>query len=266
MTEVKTVKNDMPRRRIFATVQEATAYLNSMVETLSDFETTAAAMVGVDEEGNFDSTLYNADTQVAVCVLMSKQDVKAITVAPFPTVDSLLSDAAGREWVEKVLAKELSHVSVRPLRDAKDIASVVDQMPRTREDYIASGRGQASGIMEAFNETYKRINTILSAKSATWRKARFVKAELKKCFESTAYATEYYPAVEDRGEAESMFVLAIKLGIATCKRDGIDPTIYERFLETRDDKEFTPVDDTEEDEDSLDLDALTEEMLEDESE
>ena len=269
MAEAKilTVAKDMAGRRLFANPDEASAYLNKMMTDLSDFDKVPLAAPGLDDEGNFDTEVYTDETRVMVGVLKAGKPskVKCIVVSPVPTLAALLEDETGTDWVMKILDKELSHVSVRPLRDAEDISTMIDQMPATRADYITSGRGQSSGILQAFNELYKNINATLSAKVPAWAKARLVKAELRKCFESAGYALEYYPALEDRGEGnDSLFVLALKLGKAGATREGHDVTIFERWEDTRDNKAFTAIETV--DDDTLDLDALTEEMLADDDE
>jgi hypothetical protein len=160
--------------------------------------------------------------------------------------------------VEKILHKELNHVAVRHLRDAEDVSTVVDQIPTTLDGYITSGREGGGGIMEAYDELYKQINATLAAKLPVWSKARFTKGELKKALESKGYAAEYYPAVEDYKGA-SLFETALQLGVAAAKRKGLDPTIFERWADTRNTKTFTPGD--EEDDDSLDLDSLTDALI-----
>lgn len=256
------VKSDMKNRRVFDTPEDAAAYLNECAK-IDDFESTPFAGAGLDEDGNFDPKVYTDSTRVMVNVLKSGGDVKAIVVSPVPTLDELLKDDTGADWVMKILDKELAHVSVRPLRDADDVSTMVSEMPLTRADYITSGRGQTSGIMEAFNVLYKDINTLIASKVPAWAKARLNKAELRKCFESAGYAKEYYFHLEDRGEGnDSLFKVALTMGINASKRKGLDPTIFERWLTVRDNATFTP--ETEDfDDDSLDLASLTDEMLSD---
>jgi hypothetical protein len=261
-TQTKTVGDDMAARRIFANPEEAANYLNQCGESFSDFANIPLAAPGIDEEGNFDSAVY-VDGMVPMVATLKNQKtgVKAIVVAPIPTLDFLLSDDAGRQWVEKIIQKELNHVAVRPLRDAEDISTVVDQMPTTRDAYISSAREGGSGILETFNELYKLINSTLAGKVPVWSKARLIKGELKKAMESAGYAAEYYPALENRGEGkDSLFVVALNLGINAAKKKGMDPTIFERWLATRDAKKFSAQD--QDDADDFDVDSLTDSLME----
>ena len=259
--KAKTVADgDMAARRIFASIDEATQYLSAAADTFTDFGEIPIAAPGMDSEGNFDAEMY-ADKDVMVSVLRAGRKVKAIVVAPIPKVQQLLDSDEGRKWVDKILHKELNHVAVRHLRDAEDVSTVVDQMPTTLDGYITSGREGGGGIMEAYDELYKQINATLAAKLPVWSKARFTKGELKKALESKGYASEYYPAVEDYKGA-SLFETALQLGVAAAKRKGLDPTIFERWAETRDAKAFNPAEDDEDE--SLDLDSLTDALLDNE--
>lgn len=257
--KAKTIaEGDMTARRIFPNIDEATQYLTASADTFADFADVPIAAPAMDAEGNFDAEVYNDSTDVMVSILRAGRKVKAIVVAPIPKVSALLDSEEGRKWVEKILHKELNHVAVRHLRDAEDVSTVVDQIPTTLDGYITSGREGGGGIMEAYDELYKQINATLAAKLPVWSKARFTKGELKKALESKGYASEYYPAVEDYKGA-SLFETALQLGVAAAKRKGLDPTIFERWADTRDAKAFTPGED--EDDDSLDLDSLTDALI-----
>ncbi len=266
----KTVAEDFPTRSIFANPEDAAAFLNAQGESLSDLGDQTFASAGVDGEGNFDPQIYNPDMRVMVSILRNRGEkdssgnrgastVKAIVIAPIPTLDSLLSDAPGREWVQKIIDKELNHVAVRPLRDSDNVAAATAEIPTSRDSYISSSR-ESSGALDAFNTLYKSLNASLSSKSAPWARARLTKGELKKALESTAYAREYYPTLEDRGDKPSLFVLALGLLQAAAKRDGLDPSIFQRWTETRDAAKLPEAGDDESDDDDIDVDALAAEI------
>jgi len=261
--KAKTVENDMVSRRIFPNVEEASEYLNACGTNLSDFGEVPPAFVGIDEEGNFDPEIYTDSMDVMVSVLRNQRKVKAIVVAPVPKISALLESDEGKKWAEKILHKELNHVAVRQLRDAEDVSTVVDQIPTTLDAYITSGREGGGGIMESYDELYKQVNATLAAKLPVWSKARFTKGELKKALESKGYASEYYPAVEDY-KGKSLFETALELAIAAAKRKGLDPTIFERWRDTRNAKAFTPGED--EDEEDLGTDALLGALLDSDKE
>lgn len=259
--KAKTVSDDMDSRRFFATPADAVNYLTKCGEEFSDFAKLPLAAVGVDDEGNFDPKVYDDSMRVMVATLRkAKAGVKAIVVAPTPTLESVLANPAAKEWLERIFEKELNHVAVRPIREASDVSTVVDQMPSTLVAYITSGRADG-GMQETFNELYKQINDTIGKKVPVWAKARLTKVDFKRALENTGFAKEYYPSLENRGEGKkSLFVTALELGISVAKAKGLDPTIFERWTETRDAKEFKPGDD-EGDEDNFDVDSLTESLM-----
>lgn len=266
--KVKTVADDMPARRIFNNIEEAGTYLAAQYAAIPELADGTVPLVApgytVDEngEGTFDSAVYTGPVMVAV--LRNQRKVKAVVVAPIPSISDLLANEAGKAFVDKVLFKELNHVAVRHLRDAEDVVSMADQIPTTLEGYITSGRDGTGGIMETYDELYKLIITTLGKRLPVWEKARFTKGELKKALESKGYASEYYPAVEDY-KGESIFEVALALGASAAKRKGLDPAIFDRWAATRDQKAFNPADTTDEDEDLLDSDSLLSAMMDEEA-
>ena len=261
----KTTLEGMTGYRSFDSTEEATAYLQKCGSDYTDFAEQPFVMVGVNDEGEYDPAVYDDSMRVRVAVLKNvprtingKKEpttIKAIVVTPVPTLDSLLSDDAGRAWVQKVIDKELNHVAVRPLRDAENLETAQAQMPTTRAGFIESSR-DTGGIMDTFNDLYKVIGDTMSKKAPIWDRARLNKSDLKKAMESTAYALEYYPSLEDRGEGkESLVVMAIKFGIALAKKKGLDPAIFDKWLATRDAQTLAKTDT--DDSDDLSLDDLT---------
>lgn len=256
-----TVADDMDNRRIFATPQAAAEYLGQCGTRFSDFGAMILAAPGIDmATGEFDPEIYSESMDVMVTLLRNKSKIKAVVVAPVPKIDVLLDSESGKAWVAKILHKEMNHVAVRALREAEDVSTVIDQMPTTIDGYLEPGRGD-SGIMETFNELYKPINSALAAKVPAWAKARLIKSELKKAFESKAYAETFYPVLEDfRGQ--SLFVAALELGKASATRKGFDPAIFQRWLDTRDSKAYNAGEpDSDDEEFSLDIGAMSESML-----
>lgn len=261
--KAETVAESMDQRRTFDTVDEAVAYLNLCSTKFIDFETAAPLVTrGMDEEGNFDPAVYTPDMRVLVAVLKNRvrddkgnalpSTVKAIIVAPIPSLDALIASEAGKSWLDSIVDKELNHIAVRALRQADDVTLVADQIPQTLESYITSQR-ETGGIMETFDNLFKPIIAALAAKSPAWSKARLIKTELKKAMESQAYAAEYYPALEDRGDKPSMFVMALQFGAKIAKDKGLDPAIFDKWLATRDAKTLKA---TTEGDDDFELDDI----------
>lgn len=260
--KVKDVLNDMDSRRTFPNPDEAIAYIGKAMQDYPDFGNypVAAPGVSINEEGglDFDADVYTDDTRVMVAVLTQRGEkagessVKAIVITPVPTYDSILSNPEGRAWAERILDKELNHVAVRQLRKADDIADVVDSMPKTLADYITSERA-GGGILQAFEDLWRPIKTNMAKLSRSWRLANLSKKELRRACESAAYAEEYYPTLE-KSKQGSLFVFALNGMIAQAKKDGLDPTIFQRWLDGRDEKK---IDVAAEDEDEFSLDDLT---------
>jgi hypothetical protein len=263
----KTVIENMDSRRMFDSIDDTLAYLNQSGETLSDFANhpqiiNGLTMVGEGDDATptLDPAVYGPGMRAMVAVLANRgvkgqpSTVKAIVVTPAPSFDMILADENARKWAERIIDKELNHVAVRALRNADDPESVQDQMPLTLADYISSSRESSGGIMETFNTMFKGIIASVAAKSPNWAKARLTKNELKKAFESKAYALEYYPQLEDRDDKPSLFVMALQLGEREAKKQGLDPAIFAKWLETRDAKELTVA--TNEESDDFDLDDL----------
>lgn len=275
----KTTLEGMTGYRSFDSTDEATAFLAKCNADFTDFADQHFAMVGVDSEGAFKPDVYTSDMRVRVAVLRNvprtvngKREattIKAVVVTPVPTIPSLLGidsdtweivkDSPSMAFVVKTLDKELNHIAVRPLRDAENIETAMEQVPTTLAGFIESNR-DTGGIQETFNELYKTINDTLAKQVPLWSKARLIKAELKKAMESKAYAIEYYPALEDRGEdgngkaKDSLFVLALQFGIKLAKSKGMDSAIFDKWLASRDAQTLKASAD--EDDDDISLDDL----------
>jgi hypothetical protein len=272
--KAKTVADDMDNRRIFPDIDSAVQYLTQSSERFTDFGAMTLAAPGMDEEGNFDSDIYTDEMDVMVSLLRNKSKIKAIVVAPIPKIHVLLGlpaddyaaleNPTGKAWLEKILHKEMNHVAVRALREAEDVSTVIDQMPVSIDGYLEPGRGD-SGAMESFNELYKQLLAALGSKVPAFAKARLIKSEFKKALENRGYAEAFYPVLEDF-KGTSLFEAALKLGLEAAKRKGLDPTIFQRWLDTRATKTYTAGNESDDEEEfSLDLDAMSDSMLAEET-
>jgi hypothetical protein len=284
-----TTLEGMTGYRTFSTPDEATAYLAKCASDFSDFNDQPFALNAVNDSGEYDPEVYTEEMRVRVAVLKNvprtvggKKEpttIKAIVVTPVPTIAAILGmsaddwnalpESAGKAWTVKVLDKELNHVAVRPLRDAENIATAIEQMPRTVGAFIESSR-DAGGIMDTFNDLYQTINKKMGEKAPIWLKNRLIKSDLKKAMESKAYASEYFPALEDRGTdgegkaRESLFVTALRFGQILAKHKGADAAIFDKWLATRD-QQTLKVSETEDDDGDLSLDDLTADLTAEDS-
>jgi hypothetical protein len=280
----KTVLEDMDSRRMFDSTTEAAAYLNSMASTLSDFgeghdiigkgvalELPAGATEGDDSQPvwTFDPATYTSDMRVMIAVLTARvpgaqSKVAAIVITPAPTLASILADEAGKSWLAKIVDKELNHVAVRPLRNPKEGESLDDlaeQMPTTLAGYVTTTR--EGGILDTFNELARGIIETFAKQVKPWEKARLTKPELRAAMSSRAYASEYYPLLEDRGQSKkgddlpSFFVLALTYGKQVAAVKGLDPAIFDKWLATRNEATLTTkAEGDDDDADDIDLESL----------
>ncbi len=265
VVEAKTVIDDMDSRRTFNSVDEATAYINKCQEEYSDFGSYPVAAVGLTDEGEFDPEIYTDDSQIVVSVVTKRGEgpgtttVHCITIYPAPTLEAILANSVGLEWLQGIVSKELNHVAVRNIRkaeNAQEIAEAVDSMPTSLADFVTSGRESTSGILETYNDLWQVIKKGIGAKSKPFALANLSKKELRKAMESSSYAATVYPQLEERqnkkGDKESLFVMAATFGLMLAKQESLDATIFERMLSQRDEKTIEVADDEEE----FDLEAM----------
>lgn len=268
-----TVIDDMDQRRLFDSVDEATAYIQKCQTEYADFGSYPVAAVGLTEDGDFDPEVYTDEMRVAVSVLTKRGDgpnsttVHCLVIFPAPKLEAILglaegtelTNATGADWLIGIMEKELNHVAVRQLRkaeNAQEIAEAVESMPTSIADYVTSGRESTSGILETFNNLWQIIKKGMGAKSKPFALANLSKKELRKAMESASYASTVYPQLETRqnkkGEPESLFVLAATFGQMLAKQETLDSTIFDRMLSQRDEKEISVA----EDEEDFDLEAM----------
>lgn len=273
MSKVKTLA-DLEGRKIFAGVDET--FVNSLSQYMElNVNDVPVIMRGlsIDESGELiaeDCFSVNEETGFAPMVpMISKltkrvdtgevdedgkkvfeQQIKAIVVSPVPTLDSLLAHAEGRSWLDNKLATELSHITMRNLRDAEDVEaeSVLLSMPKDIDAFINAKRSGGKSDNEAFNALWKlvldglkRVTGIVSdlLNAANLRKSIFEKA-----LKNKAYATAMYSNIENARIFEGALALMIK----TAEKEGLDASIIRNWLETRNDAVYEV--------ESFDLDSI----------
>lgn len=259
----KSTFDGLAARTILLGSAAVTQFLEAASSRFTDFNDTDQTIIfPVDSDGDFDAAKFDTDGYESMIATLKERgatSLKAVVVAPIPSLDLLLESEAGKEFVREVVRKELNHRAVRQLRVAENPATVADQIPFSVESFVSSSRGDA-GIVEAYNELYKHINETLAKASPAWkrRKPMLTKAQLRSALESKAYALEVFPELEDSGTNGSLFVMALRLGAMTAEKKALDPTIFNRWLETRD---SATIDQTEDEDETLDFDSLAEQML-----
>lgn len=271
--KVLTVLKDMPSRSVFATVEDAFAFMQGQSEKLSDFATTPSVFSGVsfnDEgEAEIDPEVYTDSMEVVVSKLTEKGSkekgtegkVKAIVMYAAPTFATLSTREDGMAWLQEIIRKELNLVAVRQLRMVANPALAADKIPTTVSGYI-EGTRESAGIMEAYDELYQTIIKQMSKKLPVFARQRFNKAEFRKALESKAYALEIYNAVEDRGDSPSLLVVCLNIMASMAVHAKLDGSIFAKWLASRDEKTID-INDSDDDAfgDDFDADSLAELML-----
>lgn len=279
--KVLTVRDDMPSRAIRDTTAEAAAYLIEAATKYSDFvsfdlispidagrEGGSAPGLTQDAEGNlvFDPVIFPESMRVMVSVLTQRGEgqgnstVKCIVVAPVPSLTMIQGDPAGVAWLDKIIGTELNRIAVRGLRpDDANIndPTILDAMPKTLADYVTSNRGGSSTLLEAYEEYWKAVKQALSSLSKAFKLANLSKREFRFAMSSADYASRYYPTLEETKKG-SLFVFAIQAFTAEGKKAGKDVSIFETWLNTRNEAKIDEK--AEDDEGELSLDVLTQAM------
>lgn len=265
----KTVLDDMDSRQVFDTIDSAVSYITKCREDFADFESYPVVTVGFTDDGDFDPAVYTDAMQVAIVKMTQKGDaaakipstVKAIVIYPSPKPSAVIADPSAMDWLAGIIAKEANLVALRPLRKATthdELAEARDAMPTTLAEYMTSGREVSSSVVETYNSLWQLIKKSLGEKFKSFALANLSKKELRKAMESASYAATVYPHLETRqnkrGEQESYFEIAAKFGKLLADSEGLDPTIFDRMLETRNEKAIAIVED--EDTEDFDLEAM----------
>jgi hypothetical protein len=281
----KTVITGLKPRTVFPDLVGARAFMEAQESNLSDWNDMVFTAPGVDaaEDGSpvFKPEYYESpDYEIHLVKLMNKGDkkanidstVKAIVLYPAPNLERLLgvtdelADTAELRFVREIIRKELNHRAVRQLRVAKDVVAAASEMPLSIDSYVTSQR-EAGGAIETFDSLYKKISDTMAQARKVWakRKTMLRKAELRKAMESKAYALDIFPELEDTANG-SLFMVALQLGVKAAEREGLDPAIFNRWLENRDEAELPEDDDEDAEEGELELDSMLDAMLTEEGE
>lgn len=285
---VKSVLEDLSPKSpyYFDSTDDAANFLTKQQEDIPDFEDYPFIANGIDpDSGDFNPDVYTDATRVMVHVLTNRgttskdaqgneiktpATIRAIVVTPVPRISAIEADDLGRKWLDKIINTQIAHVAVAVLRKSEDLNLARRDMPGVITETVPGNEGEepleierfnlasffsgreSGGIMETYDKLFRGIIDGFSIKSKAWKRARLNKAELKKALESKAYALAVYSPLEDRGDKPSMFVMAAQVGIREAKEAGLDPTVFEQWLESRDDKAASTGADEEDDDFDLD--------------
>lgn len=269
---VKTVA-DIDARKAFDSIEAALAHI-AVISAYEGFDDLQHAIVGAvqDAEGNttLDPEVYTNDMRVTVAVINEKikgGSLKPIglTVYPTPTLDAVLVSDEGKAWLAKLVEKESNLVAMRPLRkEGADFAEAVAAMPTSVATFITPSRDGATGILASFEAVWRDVKKLMGAKNRPWATANFSKRELRRAFESASYAAGTYPRVEKDGGDSSIFVFALNLAKMIAAKQDLDTAFFDKCLATRDQHTIN-IDDGDEDEGGLDLEAMLNEATSEEA-
>lgn len=248
--------NDVRQREVFKTFDSALEYFGHVNSVFSEDSAPSVSYTvyghQITDEGLVpdDSKPWPTDDQgqpyAAVVTTLNRQKTDSegknkmipavIILHPMPTVDQLLATPEGGAMIEAVIAKELNHRLVRPLRNAENIGAAIGEMPATIAQYCTSGRESSqSSALAVFNDLFTEVNKYLKDKVPAYKTARVTKDHLRKCLENTAFATHYYPALEDAGLFKMIIALWTKIGA----NKEYDVSVLETWLSTRDDQTYS---------------------------
>lgn len=242
----------------FNDADSAFAYLMKASTSYADFNdvpmvTNRAEIIEDPETGNLslllDEAVYTDSTRIAVKLLTKRayktdengKQVSAgsvptcIVVSPQPTLDSIISNPAARDWLQKIVDKELTHVMVRPLRDAENPEAMAGDIPATLESFITTSRGGGDSMLDTFNTYWQDTLKVFADAVPQLAKLGIKKGDLRKAFESKGFASAYFGALESYGPTQvSIFALMLESMIETAQSEGNDVTLLQTWLDQRD--------------------------------
>lgn len=254
----KTMVGNMDDLAYFLTAESAFAYLMKASTEYADFNTVPMVtnrceIVEDPETGNLslslDEAAYTDSTRIAVKLLTKRayktdengKQVSAgsvptcIVVSPQPTLDSIISNPAARDWLQKIVDKELTHVMVRPLRDAENPEAMAGDIPATLEAFITTSRGGGDSMLDTFNAYWQDTLKVFADAIPQLAKLGIKKGDLRKAFESKGFASAYFSQLESYGPTQvSVFALMLESMIETAQGEGADVTLLQTWLDQRD--------------------------------
>lgn len=227
--KLDSISKSIRNRKVFDTAADAVAYLSKGGDATKEGEApkegeddSRAPFYGLplavkgmnDENGDIDESTYDGNRAVVATVGARTKDakgkalvgVKGIVMFAIPTLDAILASDKGREWLDKIVTKEASHVAFRTVRDATTTREFVDgvaAMPGDVEAFVtAHSRGGDGLDTETFDALWNSFRKNLGTKSPALAKLLPGKAEVLNAIRSKAYAVENHGELEAKGVFE----------------------------------------------------------------
>lgn len=209
--------SDVAGRTIYGSLKSAFAAITAIREVITETDSVEFVINGMDSEGNVNPEAYPEGYNVMVSKLTTKEQVGvdkdtqkaiygqvpyAIVCWPFPTLDQVLANDAGRKMVESSMETELAHRIHRPIRRTdsnvdESVLTLAEGMVITIDELANLTRSATGGKLAPFDALYKAVSDKLKQVSEAFAKAKIAKTDFRKCLESQAYANHYYPALEE---------------------------------------------------------------------
>lgn len=268
--KVTSIKKAMPSRKVYATIADAvTALQKAGLSTrdpvpagspegteMPDFFGLPIGVVGQDTTtGEVDSAVYEGMNAVLGYVAAKGDEakgresgIKAIVIYPIPTLDAFIADAKGKEWLAKVMEKEVGLVVYRNFRDNATIDEFnagVAKTPKGIDELVAEHtRGGAGLDTDAFDATWPGLRLFLKKEQPLLSKALPAKAEVIKAIRSKSYATTEYAKLEAAGVFVKLAQTCIKAAESNLADDKktpqpIDASAIQSWIDNRDSVNIT---------------------------
>lgn len=250
----KTIADLLPTRRTFKTLDEAGVALAAIASEAADFESVPllAPGAGFNEEGDFIPTApeWTAESHEIMLTTLgtkAKKDKDGNTVkaaqtlglvfCPIPTVAAALADTKGAEELLEIWRKEMNHRAVRKLRAAENMTAAVAEMPLTLDSFVTSQSGGGTSGLAPFEKYFKTYSETLASKVPAYNK-RFPKgngkAAIRAAMENAALAAALYEELEAAG----LFAKLLGAIINRAKAEGMDTTLLQAWLDTRESQTY----------------------------
>lgn len=251
------------QRVVFSTFTAAYEKLTAISEgeKTKDLFGLPVAIVGLSEDGEtVDESVYDGANAIlayvgARGVLKSdaKNDkdvfnsIKAVVIYPVPTLETFLGvDSATvaampetqRNWLDKVITKETSHVAFRNFRDATTINELMNgakAAPKSVDDYVTASNREGDGLnTDTFDALWQAFRTMLRTQQPAVFKLLPGKPEVVKALRSKAYAesTDETKPLEEHGIFEKIGQMLIAGAKANKDKDGNAAPLESETLES----------------------------------
>ena len=267
-TESKTIADLVPERRTFADLESAGVALAAIASEAADFGTVPFLAPGAafNEEGEFIPTApeWTSGTHEIMLTTLTTKAQKdkdgnvtkpaqtlGLVFCPIPTVEAVQSDPKGLETLLDVWRKEMNHRAVRKLRGAENMTAAVAEMPLSLESFVTSQSGGGTSGLAPWDKYLKDYSAAIAERVPAWN-ARFNrgqgKAAIRAAVENAARAAAIYPELEEAGLFARLLQAIIKRAVA----DGMDTSLLQTWLDTRDQQTYDAATEVTLDSDALD--------------